>query len=318
LGGFGAIFAAVHQKGLQNPKTFHEFLAPGQLLPYASLALGSALALFLYPHSITGTLSSSSREVVKRNAALLPIYTLMLGMLAFLGYMALAAHVKLPADYKTNGAVPALITAVFPSWFAGFSFAAISIGALVPASIMSIAAANLFTRNIYREYIRPNYSEREESNVAKITSLLVKFGALLFILFVPATQIINFQLLGGVWIIQTLPAVFLGLYTNWFHRWALIIGWAAGMLTGTVMAVSQNFASVFPLPFSIGGVTVSLYAAVAALIVNLVLVLILTPVFRAAGIAPGRDATSPRDYEEAGLEPVQDVVSALDSAAPPR
>jgi SSS family solute:Na+ symporter len=318
LGGFGTIFAAAHQKAVQNPKTFHEFLPPGQLLPYASLALGSALALFLYPHSITGTLSSSSREVVKRNAALLPIYTLMLGMLAILGYMALAAHVKLPAAYKTNGAVPALITAVFPSWFAGFSFAAISIGALVPASIMSIAAANLFTRNIYREYLRPNYSEREEASVAKITSLLVKFGALLFILFVPATQIINFQLLGGVWIIQTLPAVFLGLYTNWFHRWALIIGWAAGMLTGTVMAVSQNFSSVFPLPLSIGGVTVSLYAAVAALLVNLVLVVILTPVLRAAGIAPGRDATSARDYEETGLEPVQDVVSALDSAAPPR
>jgi SSS family solute:Na+ symporter len=318
LGGFGTIFAAAHQKAVQNPKTFHEFLPAGQLLPYASLALGSALALFLYPHSITGTLSSSSREVVKRNAALLPIYTLMLGMLALLGYMALAVHVQLPAAYKTNGAVPALITAVFPSWFAGFCFAAISIGALVPASIMSIAAANLFTRNIYREYLRPNYSEREEASVAKITSLLVKFGALLFILFVPATQIINFQLLGGVWIIQTLPAVFLGLYTNWFHRWALIIGWAAGMLTGTVMAVSQNFSSVFPLPLSIGGVTVSLYAAVAALLVNLVLVVILTPVLRAAGIAPGRDATSARDYEETGLEPVQDVVSALDSAAPPR
>jgi SSS family solute:Na+ symporter len=317
LGGFGTIFAAAHQKAVQNPKTFHEFLPAGQLLPYASLALGSALALFLYPHSITGTLSSSSREVVKRNAALLPIYTLMLGMLAILGYMALAAHVQLPAAYKTNGAVPALITAVFPSWFAGFCFAAISIGALVPASIMSIAAANLFTRNIYREYLRPNYSEREEASVAKITSLLVKFGALLFILFVPATQIINFQLLGGVWIIQTLPAVFLGLYTNWFHRWALIIGWAAGMLTGTVMAVSQNFSSVFPLPLSIGGVTVSLYAAVAALLVNLVLVVILTPVLRAAGIAPGRDATSARDYEETGREPVQDVVSALDSAAPP-
>lgn len=312
LGGFGAIFAAVHQKALLNPNTFHTTLAPGQFLPYASLALGSALALFLYPHSITGTLSSSSRDVVKRNAALLPVYTLMLGMLAFLGYMAIAAHVKLPTEYKTNGAVPALITAVFPSWFAGFAFAAISIGALVPASIMSIAAANLFTRNIYRQYLRPNYSAHEESNVAKITSLVVKFGALLFILFVPATQVINFQLLGGVWIVQTLPAVFLGLYTNWFHRWALIIGWAAGMLSGTLMAVSQNFASVFPLPFAIGGVTLSIYAALAALIVNLVLVVVLTPIFRAAGITSGKDATSPRDYDETRPESVQDVVSALD------
>jgi SSS family solute:Na+ symporter len=313
LGGFGAIFAAVHQKALLNPTTFHLTLSQGQMLPYASLALGSALALFLYPHSITGTLSSSSRDVVRRNAALLPIYTLMLGLLAFLGYMAIAAHVKLPAAYKTNGAVPALIETVFPSWFAGFAYAAISIGALVPASIMSIAAANLFTRNIYRQYLRPNYSAQEESSVAKITSLLVKFGALLFILFVPATNIINFQLLGGVWIIQTLPAVFLGLYTNWFHRWALILGWAAGMLAGTLMAISQNFASVFPLPLSIGGVTVSLYAALAALIVNLVVVIVLTPVLRAMGIASGKDMTSAKDYDDTE---VLDVATALDTAAP--
>src|SRR5438094_27059 len=193
LGGFGPIFDAVHKKALANPKTFHEFLAPAQYLPYTSLALGSALALFLYPHSLTGTLSSNSRDVVKRNAALLPIYSLMLGLLALLGYMAIAAHVTLPKAYGANGAVPALITKEFPDWFAGFAFAAISIGALVPAAIMSIAAANLFTRNIYREYFRPNYSDREESTVAKITSFLIKFGALLFILFIPPTDIITFS-----------------------------------------------------------------------------------------------------------------------------
>src|SRR5579859_829989 len=109
LGGFGAIFAAVHKKAVASPTTFHEFLAPAQYLPYTTLALGSALALFLYPHSLTGTLSSNSRDVVKRNAALLPIYSLMLGLLALLGYMAIAAKVHLPAAYKTNGAVPALI-----------------------------------------------------------------------------------------------------------------------------------------------------------------------------------------------------------------
>src|SRR6266576_1248201 len=163
LGGFGAIFAAAHQKAVITaaaakvataahktpPTVFHDILSTSQYLPYTTLALGSALALFLYPHSLTGTLSSNSRTVVKRNAALLPIYSLMLGLLALLGYMAIAAHVTLPKAYGANGAVPALITKEFPDWFAGFAFAAISIGALVPAAIMSIAAANLFTRNIY-------------------------------------------------------------------------------------------------------------------------------------------------------------------------
>ena len=312
LGGFGVIFAAVHKKAAASPTTFHEFLAPSQFLPYTTLALGSALALFLYPHSLTGTLSSNSRGVVKRNAAILPIYSLMLGLLALLGYMAIAAKVHLPAAYGSNGAVPALIDQMFPAWFAGFAFAAISIGALVPAAIMSIAAANLFTRNIYRQYIRPNYSQREESSVAKITSLVIKLGALLFIIFVPAPYIINFQLLCGILIIQTLPAVFLGLYTPWFNRWALVVGWAAGMISGIwlfVAATPVHYSSVFT--FNLGGNKFGIYTAVSSVILNFVLAIILTPIFNAAGLRAGKDATIASDYEAQIVESKEPVGEAL-------
>lgn len=323
LGGFGPIFAAAHQKAVVSaaaaaaataahktpPAVFHDILSPAQFLPYTTLAIGSALALFLYPHSLTGTLSSNSRDVVKRNTALLPIYSLMLGLLALLGYMAIAAHVTLPKAYGSNAAVPALIAQEFPSWFAGFAFAAIAIGALVPAAIMSIAAANLFTRNIYRVYFRPRYSAREEANVAKITSLVVKFGALLFILLVPTTYIINFQLLGGILIIQTLPAVFLGLYTNWFHRWAMVIGWAAGMISGIWMFIAANYSSVYV--FNIGGQKYGIYGAVSSLILNLLLAVIFTPIFRAAGITSGKDDTRPADYEEEIPEKAEPLPEAL-------
>ncbi len=309
LGGFGPIFTAVHQKAVANPKTFHDILAPAQFLPYTSLALGSALALFLYPHALTGTLSSNSREVVKRNAAFLPIYSLMLGLLALLGYMAIAAKVTPPKAYGANGIVPALISAQFPDWFAGFALAAISIGALVPAAVMSIAAANLFTRNIYRQYIRPNYSEREESNVAKITSLIIKLGALLFILFIPAGNVINFQLLGGILIIQTLPAVFLGLYTNWFHRWALIGGWLAGMIAGIWMFIVTNPSTVFT--FTLGSQKFGVYEALSSIILNFIVVIVLTPIFRAVGVPTGKDVTSPADYEAGPVEAVEPIPEAL-------
>ena len=61
---------------------------------YATLALGSALALFLYPHSVTGVLSTRSRHVIRRNMALLPAYSFLLGLLALLGFVAIAAGVK--------------------------------------------------------------------------------------------------------------------------------------------------------------------------------------------------------------------------------
>jgi solute:Na+ symporter, SSS family len=300
LGGFGPIFGAAHQKSL-TVKTFFDLIGPNQSLNYVTLALGSALALFLYPHSITGVLSSSSQRVVKRNTALLPIYSLMLGLLALLGYMAIAAKVKPLPGFGQNGAVPALINASFPSWFAGFAFAAISIGALVPAAVMSIAAANTFTRNIYKEYLRRDANEREESQVAKITSFVVKFGALLFIVLINPQQVIFFQLLGGIWILQTLPAVYLGLYTRWFNRWALLVGWAAAMIMGTTLFIVAGNKPSYPV------LGVPLYTAVSALVLNLLLAIVLTPIFEAIGARRGHDITAPTDYDEerAPDEPVE-------------
>ena len=167
LGGYGAIFASVPQEKLTLAPPSGDSL--GAYSAYATLALGSALALFLYPHSMTGILSASSGDVIRRNAAMLSAYSFVLGLIALLGYMAFAAGVdKDPAyasgfaDYGPNFAVPALFLASFPSWFVGVAFAAIAIGALVPAAIMSIACANLFTRNLYKEFLRPDCTEAEE------------------------------------------------------------------------------------------------------------------------------------------------------------
>ncbi len=308
LGGFGNIFAAVHHKAATT-KTFAEFLSPKTYLAYTTLALGSALALFLYPHSITGTLSSSSRDVVKRNTALLPIYSLMLAVIALFGYMAISAKVSPLFGFGPNGSVPALILSLFPSWFAGFTFAAIAIGALVPASVMSIASANLFARNIYKEYLARNASERQESNVAKVVSLLLKFGAVLFIIYIPTAEVINYQLLGGIWILQTLPAVFLGLYTRWFNRWALLIGWLVAEVLGTLMFLSAGLKTVFLL--QIGSLSILAYAAVISLVVNLVLAIVLTPIFNAVGLRSGKDETHSTDYLEAVPETKEALPEAL-------
>src|SRR5438477_5631325 len=282
LGGFGNIFAAVPPQKL--------LLTPAQFSAYSTLALGSALALFMYPHSVTGVLSSNSRVAIKRNAALLPAYSFLLGLIALLGFMGIAANIQPVAPYGAQWIVPGLFLEMFPSWFVGFAFAAIAIGALVPASIMSIAAANLFTRNIYREYFHRRLTDREESNVAKLTSLVVKAGALFFIVLLPTQYAINLQLLGGVWIIQTLPAIVVGLYTRWMHRWALLAGWAVGMLAGTAMAIAQNFSSVYPL--NIFGTVIPGYAALYSLILNFAVALVGTWALNAASVTNGRDETA--------------------------
>jgi len=284
LGGFGKIFAAVPPQKLL-------LAAPGANTTgaygiYATLALGSALALFLYPHSLTGILSASSGHAIRRNAAMLPGYSLMLGLLALVGFFAIAAGVANLPDYTdgfkqfgNNFAVPALFLHSFPAWFVGIAFAAIGIGALVPAAIMSIAAANLYTRNIHREFINKNPTDKQEAQMAKWVSLVVKFGALIFIIFVPSQYAIYLQLLGGILIIQTLPAVMLGVYTRWFNDWALLVGWAIGTAAGAWMFVAANLTPNYPLAFA--GYTFPGYTAFYTVILNLAIAVVLTPLFNA-------------------------------------
>jgi SSS family solute:Na+ symporter len=272
LGGYGAIFSHVPSAKL--------VLSPQAYVPYTTLAFGSALALFLYPHAVTSVLASRSQGVIRRNAAFLPAYSFLLGLIALLGYMAIAAGVHPSATYGANGAVPALISGMFPGPVAGFVFAAIAIGALVPASVMSIAAANLFSRNVWKEYIRPGAAASEEGKVSRWSSLPLNVGALLFILVVPTTYVINFQLAGGVWILQTLPAVFLSLYVRWLDRWAVVAGWAVGIGLGTFMLAQEKFAVT---TFPVAGPMWQVYIALAAFIANLVVVLGGTLVARLSG-----------------------------------
>jgi len=329
LGGFGDVFDAASAKFAKSPNPGDGVLLGGPAqLQYATLALGSALALFLYPHSLTGVFAARSRDTIKRNMAALPAYSFVLGLLALLGYMAIAAGVKplVGENGKPDGntIVPLLFDQQFPDWFAGVAFAAIGIGALVPAAIMSIAAANLWTRNIYKEYLNKDATPKQEARSSKIASLVVKFGALVAILALDPQFSIDLQLIGGVIVLQTLPAVAVALYTRWFHSKAVIAGWLAGMATaiwalyqipqkvfgadGAVTVTKAHFGGS-GLPLSELGLDskASIYAGAVAIIVNLAVCVLGTLLLRGR-VADGADTTSPGDYTaEKGDPGVKDL-----------
>ena len=307
IGGWGHIFAAgqAHLKAVSpvthKPNGVFIPTTGNSQLAFSTLALGSALALMVYPHSITGVLSTKRRDIIKRNMALLPIYSVMLAFVALLGYMAVAdkttvANVK-KADGNAQLAVPYLFQHMFPSWFTGVTFSAIVIGALVPAAIMAIASANLFTRNIFKEFFKPDASPRLETQVARWASLVVKLGALAFAVELPRTFSINLQLLGGIWILQIFPMLVFGLFTRWFHRWALLAGWLAGEIFGTIAAykvatpVTSHWAGSVDIEF---GHTV--YIGLSAIIGNIAVSVILTLVFKATRVPEGADETLPGQY----------------------
>ncbi|MCD9142478.1 monocarboxylate uptake permease MctP [Streptomyces albireticuli] len=321
LGGFDHIFSAAGDAfAVQNPETGKPrgslVSGPDAQWAYATLALGSAMALFLYPHSVTAVLSSKGRNVIRRNTTILPLYSLMLGLLAMLGFMAIAAGIKV-----RNGqlAIPQLFENMFPDWFTGVAFAAIGIGALVPAAIMSIAAANLFTRNIYKDFIKPDASPEHEAKVSKLASLLVKVGALVFVLTMDKTVAINFQLLGGIWILQTVPALVGGLFTRWFHRWALLGGWVAGMAYGTwraydtPSATQDHFGNTNLIPL----IGEKGYIGLTAFALNVIVVIVLTFALKALRAPDGVDETSAADYTaDAGDPGVRQELPPATAGAP--
>jgi SSS family solute:Na+ symporter len=304
LGGFEAIFAAAGKtfaaKVAANPKIAAGVtLAPSQIGPYITLSIGSAMALFMYPHAMTGLLSASSGRALRFNAISLPAYSLTLGLIALLGLMAIAAGVKVATP---QDAVPQLVLWAFPNWFAGFSFAAIALGALVPAAVMSIGAANTFTRNIWKPFIHPDMDGRGESVIAKIASLVVKVGALAVIFFMPTQFALDLQLLGGVWMIQIFPALVFGLFTRWYSGGALLIGWAVGMIAGTTASwTGAGWAPVHPLKWDIPffgtfdpGLGFAAYNGVTAVVLNIAVATVLSLVLRPRGL----DETSASDYLE--------------------
>ncbi|MGH3870635.1 MAG: monocarboxylate uptake permease MctP [Pseudonocardiaceae bacterium] len=340
LGGWGAIFDAADAR-------FDATSAPGDgillgvdnQLQYVTLILGSALAAFLYPHVLTGGLPARSRDVIKRNMVALPAYSLLLGLIALLGLVAIAAGSTPIVNAATgrpdsNTIIPVLFGSQFPAWFAGVAYAAIGIGVLVPAAIMSIAAANLWTRNIYKTYLNRDADDRAETRQAKLASLVVKVGAVGFIVFIDPQYAIDLQLIGSVIILQTLPAVAISLYTRWFHRWGLLAGWATGLVWGLLMlysipnpltgaahfgGVTQQLSTLSMLgwqPFA--GSPVQIYVGFVALAGNLVVAALVTVVLRQRGMLNGIDETEAPDYHaDAGSPRLKPVGGALQHATSP-
>ncbi|HZY71874.1 MAG TPA: sodium:solute symporter [Edaphobacter sp.] len=291
FGGYHAIF---HQAATRFADHHNAgiILRSTEYSAYATLALGSALAAFMYPHTITSVLASGGANVIRRNAVLLPAYTFLLGLVALLGIVGAGAGLHL---HSSKDVVPALILIAFPRWFVGFAFAAITVAALVPAAIMSIAAANLFTRNLYREYLHRNASGSEQANVAKYASVAVNAGALLFVIFLPVSYAINLQLLGGVLILQTFPAIVFGLWRRLFHHNALLLGWVAGIAYSVALIMHLKFqTSVYPV--LLGSQTIPIYVGILALMLNLLVASLATVSMDWFGMPRLPDAITDEDF----------------------
>ncbi len=274
---FSAALAAKHVAWLS---TGIEYMKPSPALEagYTTIWIGSTFALFLYPHSINGSLSASGKKELALSDALLPIYGIGLALLALLGLLVYSdqAAMKLLSNFPLSSrgiySIPALAVTALPGWLAGVVLLGIFVGGLVPAAIMAIAQANLLTRNIIKPFW-PQIKPETETRISKWASVIFKFIALGFVFIVPATYAIQLQLLGGIIILQTLPPVFLGLITNRLNRYALTAGLLAGIASGIYLVeVANKFKALQTSFFHLGGYFI--WIGLIALSINLLIAVI--------------------------------------------
>ncbi|MER5969536.1 sodium:solute symporter [Streptomyces sp. NPDC002055] len=267
LGGPGGVFAAAAARLPSTSAHATLVLTPGQQPAFVTLAIGSALALLMYPHVLTAAFAASGPAALRRVSIALPVWTACLALFGFLGIAAVAADVNTP-EHSAEAAVPMLVDRLMPGPLTGLVLGAITVGALVPAAVMSIAAATSFVRNVYVEYFHPTATPKRQVRIAKAVSLTAKAGAVAFVFGLRDQDAVNLQLLGGVWILQIFPAVAIGLYTARLRPRALLAGWAAGMVCGTVLVIRHGFSPVVPLGLPRSP---AVYAGLAALLLNLAL-----------------------------------------------
>ena len=271
-GGFTNSFATIAKLKGATAALPYSTLPPASVPAFFTLFLGSAFALYLYPHIINGSLAANSKKALRRSLAVLPIYSIGLALLALFGIIVYAVPAALSIVKATNNGlltVPALIVTVLPGWLAGICLLGVFVGGMVPAALMAIAAANLLARNVVKEF-KPKITAKGETRLAKWLSAIIKFIALGFVFVAPLTYAIQLQLLGGIIILQLLPAVFLGLYMKRLDWKPLSLGWGVGMFLGIwLVLVANHFSSLATSDFKTGiGL---LYIGLIALAVNLII-----------------------------------------------
>jgi SSS family solute:Na+ symporter len=183
----------------------------------------------MWPHTFAATFTARSADTLRRNAVVMPLYSLTLALIFFAGF---ATVLILP--HLTNGDLALLTVArrAFPPWFLGVIGGAGALTAMVPAAILILTAATLFAKNLYRPLFAPTMSEDGVARLAR--GMVVLLGATSLGLAIHGSStLVSLLLTGYAMVTQCFPGVVLGLY--W--RRATAPGVFVGMITGVLTAV---------------------------------------------------------------------------------
>jgi SSS family solute:Na+ symporter len=229
FGGIGPMFTAVIQA---HPG---HLVMPGAIKNlghswYITSVFLTALGFFMWPQNFGASYSAKSADTLRRNAIVMPLYSITMPLMLFVGLTALMVMPRL-----SNGdlSLLMLVRKTFPPWFLGLIGGAGALTAMVPSAILILTAATLFAKNICRDVFAPGMTDRGVALLARVTVLAVTAAALVSAIH-SSLSLVSLLLVGYAGVAQFFPGVVLGLLT----RRVTLPGVFAGLVTGFVVAVT--------------------------------------------------------------------------------
>lgn len=146
------------------------------------------------------------------------------------------------------------VPAIFQAKVLGLAFAAIAVGALVPSAVMSVAFANIVSRNICREFVN-QAATGQQAGAAKLAPLVTKAAAFAFFILVPLPHLLPAHFIIGLWMLQALPAILLWLCPRMPNGRALLAGCVVGIALGSLASWMVGLKVAISI-FSIVGLSV--------------------------------------------------------------
>jgi solute:Na+ symporter, SSS family len=203
---------------------------------FISTVLLTSLGGCMWPHVCGASFTAKTADTLRRNAVIMPLYTISLAFVFFAGFTAV-----LVAPGLANGDLSLLTVArqSFPAWFLGAIGGAGALTAMVPASILVLTAATIFAKNICRPIFAPSLTDHEVGRLARIIVVALSIISLYLAIYSSST-LVSLLLLGYAGVTQFFPGVVLGLYWKRVTTIGVFTGLIAGLAIVAVLMLSNQ------------------------------------------------------------------------------
>lgn len=241
-GGLQPMFEAVHQA---NP-TFLTLPKTGLSISwFISTVMLTVLGFYMWPHTFNATYSAENENVFRKNSIISPIYTLMLLFVFFVGFTAL---MQVPGLQGAEADLSLLRLSIqtFDPWIVGFIGAAGLLTALVPGSMLLMAASTSLSKNVYGVLV-PSATGKQISILAKCFVPVIALVSVYFTLH-GGNTIVTLLLMGYSIVTQLFPAfIFSLMKNNIVTKYGACAGIVAGIASVMYITITETtLGTLFP------------------------------------------------------------------------